>query len=387
MDLHVDEWTDHDAVHLSEALIHYVAHQPRPESPNARQARRALRQCIRHLATTLGDSSPVRGGANDDGHDVHDVQGAQDAQDDEQDARDAQGARTQAGNKVRARHELLLTAARARPPLVTAAALSRLIIDGVHDGRHGVVENEALIRAISGYALPANPNVWPDFPIAAGAVPIAALCVQAAHLRRGALTVDAVVAREKLIASDPTGHRWTRAVFDKIEAILLLRQVQERRTGRGGATWHKGITKQRFEAWLGAQTGGARLYADNIDRARDDYQPAFAQAKKTFDQLMTEEQRNRHALHDMYMQFGPAVLLDPLWTAANCHSRRSRDFRGLLHALQRTPLTDADGLNPFRQAYERTCLALCSLAAHLGGADFNTYVVDFLVAAPSHVAG
>ncbi|KAI0041787.1 hypothetical protein FA95DRAFT_1610715 [Auriscalpium vulgare] len=396
MDIDIDDWTDDDAVAISDALLRYVAHQARPESPHARHARSQLRDRVRNLATHLGDSSPVRGGnaPNEDAPNAPngDAPGTQDARNADAHTADARTADAGADDapagdpKIEARHWLLLGAACARLPPVTVGALSQLIIDGARDGRYAIIENEAFIRALSGYAAPADRN-WPAFPAAAaGAAPVSALCMQASDLRRSALTVDTVLAREKLLASDPTGHRWTRAVFDKIEAILLRCEVRSKRSGPGGAKWHTRLSNQRLEAWLSTHIGWESLYADNIDRAPKDYDADFVHAKKTFTRLMIEEQRNRTALHAMYMQFGPAILIDPLWTAANCYSHRSRGFAALLAALHDRPLTDADGLNPFRRAYAPTCIALCSLAEHLGGVDFLNHVVDFLAAVPSHYA-
>ncbi|TFY68657.1 hypothetical protein EVG20_g3472 [Dentipellis fragilis] len=282
----------------------------------------------------------------------------------------------------------------AENPPVKPMDLVRLLLDKPPNGvKFAVFEDQAaLARSYRGFEPPETNLDWGTFhdsSDAAARSDLWRLCGQSLELVNASVE-DRLVTRhtvhfftifdfplylpQQFLMRDPTGCRWLLDLVGKVEALLYHRGYDERSRGKGGRAWRNTLIARQFQEWLKNQPDWAYLaLLDGEARTRD---PKFEEATKTFVRLRTHGGRSRAHLTLLYLQLGPAVLLDPTWDSDNVHFHRSKAFSGVLGYLSDYP----------NLPVENTAKTLVALGRYLGGPVVAEYLSKFLAVYPSRPA-
>jgi hypothetical protein len=196
------------------------------------------------------------------------------------------------------------------------------------------------------------------------------------HLSQASLDVDTLgvedrlVRRHGLMYADPAGTGWLNELFRSVET-LLYHQDWCRHVGSGqgaGKRRSKVIARQRA-AWVVAihpDLAGLDLEAL---MAHDVWHATGDAFKRAYDQ----EQRSRVRFAQLYDVLGPAVLVDPTWTTANC-LHASASFTKLIINLDAAIAADHELAARRRECAQRARLVVTSLGLCLGGVGLQAYV-------------
>ncbi|KZV63708.1 hypothetical protein PENSPDRAFT_691436 [Peniophora sp. CONT] len=280
---------------------------------------------------------------------------------------------------------------------------------------HAALEDQALLRAIRGFTHRRNDNTTAEYDEHLSGFPpdwkrlpnhkhaldevIDGLVEKSTQLSNNA--PDAGVELSKRLSwhrkDVVRGFSWVNSVWHKIETLCVHINYTALAKGHEGLTRRKGLKNEFFESWLGKDKKHlARLPPDASDEAEEESKELRARFEKAFG----EASRARSRLYDLYMNLGPAIILDPFWTVEDCYHHTSKSMGQLIQAMSEHVEhdlvdTDDEGGNAtgeekakhmFAPRTRLTAQTLINLAGYLGSRKFATYVHNFIVRYPSHPA-
>ncbi|KAA1476128.1 hypothetical protein DENSPDRAFT_495622 [Dentipellis sp. KUC8613] len=283
---------------------------------------------------------------------------------------------TQKRAEIVRRGAAILSQAALNPP-VKPIELARLLVANPLSGdTYAVLEDGALARSYRGFEPPETDSDWGtlhDSSDAAARSDLLRFCRQSLDLVNASVE-DRLVTRHGFLMRKPSGFRWLFKLISKVEALLYQREYEMYSRGPSSKDWRNALIARQYYEWLRNQPDWAHLAPMDGEARIKDFE--FEEATKAFIRIRVHGGRSRARLTVLYLQLGPAVLLDPTWDSNNMHFHRSRTFPGVLGYLSDYPDLPVDD----------TAETLVALGRYVGGPVVAEYISKFLAAYPSRPA-